>query len=248
MSDVTTRPLGFTWEASTEDHVFRKIAIRLVPFLFFCYLAAYLDRVNVGFAKLQMQKELAFSETVYGFGAGIFFLGYVLFEVPSNIILHKVGARLWLARVMLTWAFISAGTAFVSSPRRSTSCAFCSASPRRVHPGVLLYLTHWFPASRRGRITALFLTAIPMASIFGGPLSGWILSAVSGAHGFSGWQWLFLIEAIPSLAFGVAILFYLDDRIEDAKWLEPHEKRMVSAPWPGSTRRRRACPSCATPS
>ena len=139
MSDVTTRTLGFAGEASAEDDVFRKIAIRLIPFLFLCYLAAYLDRVNVGFAKLQMQKELAFSETVYGFGAGIFFLGYVLFEVPSNVILHKVGARLWLARVMLTWAVISAGTAFVSSStsfyimrflpgvaRRDSSPASCS--------------------------------------------------------------------------------------------------------------------------
>jgi D-galactonate transporter len=230
MSDATARPLGFKWEASAEDDVFRKVAIRLVPFLFLCYLAAYLDRVNVGFAKLQMQKELAFSETVYGFGAGIFFLGYVLFEVPSNIILHKVGARLWLARVMITWAFISAGTAFVSSPTSFYIMRFLlGVAEAGFIPGVLLYLTHWFPAARRGRVTALFLTAIPMASIFGGPLSGWILSAISGAHGFSGWQWLFLIEAIPSLAFGIAILFYLDDRIEDAKWLDSHEKRMVSA-------------------
>jgi D-galactonate transporter len=230
MSDLTTRPIGFTWEASTEDDVFRKIAFRLVPFLFLCYLAAYLDRVNVGFAKLQMQKDLAFSETVYGFGAGIFFLGYVLFEVPSNIILHKVGARLWLARVMLTWSVISALTAFVSSPTSFYVMRFLlGVAEAGFIPGVLLYLTQWFPASRRGRITAMFLTAIPMASIFGGPLSGWILSAVSGANGFAGWQWLFLIEAIPSLFFGVAILFYLDDRVEDARWLEPHEKQMVAS-------------------
>ena len=230
MSDVTTRTLGFAGEASAEDDVFRKIAIRLIPFLFLCYLAAYLDRVNVGFAKLQMQKELAFSETVYGFGAGIFFLGYVLFEVPSNVILHKVGARLWLARVMLTWAVISAGTAFVSSSTSFYIMRFLlGVAEAGFIPGVLLYLTQWFPAARRGRVTALFLTAIPMASIFGGPLSGWILSAISGAHGLSGWQWLFLIEAIPSLFFGVAILFYLDDRIEDARWLDSREKQMVSA-------------------
>ena len=132
MSNITTPSFGLTSDIATEDDVFRKITLRLVPFLFLCYLAAYLDRVNVGFAKLQMQKELAFSETVYGFGAGIFFLGYVLFEVPSNVILHKVGARLWLARVMLTWAVISAATAFREhAPRRSTSCASCSAWPRR---------------------------------------------------------------------------------------------------------------------
>ena len=229
MSEITTPPLGLASGVSAEDDVFRKIAWRLVPFLFFCYLAAYLDRVNVGFAKLQMQSELSFSETVYGFGAGIFFLGYVLFEVPSNIILHKVGARLWLARVMVTWAFISAGMAFVRSPTAFYIMRFLlGAAEAGFIPGVLLYLTYWFPAARRGRIMALFLTAIPMASVFGGPLSGWILSAVSGSYGYSGWQWLFFIEAVPSLAFGIAILFYLDNRVEDAKWLEPDEKRTVA--------------------
>ena len=228
MSQITT-PIRLGSDISAEDAVFRKIALRLVPFLFLCYLAAYLDRVNVGFAKLQMQKELGFSETVYGFGAGIFFLGYVLFEVPSNIILHKVGARLWLARVMLTWAIISAATAFVSTPIAFYTMRFLlGVAEAGFIPGVLLYLTYWFPASRRGRITALFLTAIPMASIFGGPLSGWILSAASGAYGYSGWQWLFLIEAIPSIFFGVAILFYLDNSVEGAKWLDPSEKRMVA--------------------
>ena len=200
-----------------------------MPFLFLCYLAAYLDRVNVGFAKLQMQKELAFSETVYGFGAGIFFLGYVLFEVPSNIILHRVGARLWLARVMVTWAIISAATAFISTPTAFYVMRFLlGVAEAGFIPGVLLYLTYWFPASRRGRITALFLAAIPMASIFGGPLSGWLLNVASGAYGFSGWQWLFLIESIPSIVFGVAILFYLDDSVEGAKWLDPAEKQIVA--------------------
>jgi MFS family permease len=228
VSQITT-PIRLGSGISAEDAVFRKIALRLVPFLFLCYLAAYLDRVNVGFAKLQMQKELGFSETVYGFGAGIFFLGYVLFEVPSNIILHKVGARLWLARVMLTWAIISAATAFVSTPTAFYTMRFLlGVAEAGFIPGVLLYLTYWFSASRRGRITALFLTAIPMASIFGGPLSGWVLSVASGAYGFSGWQWLFLIEAIPSIFFGVAILFYLDNSVEDAKWLDPSEKRTVA--------------------
>jgi MFS family permease len=228
VSQITT-PVRLGSDMSAEDAVFRKVALRLVPFLFLCYLAAYLDRVNVGFAKLQMQKELGFSETVYGFGAGIFFLGYVLFEVPSNIILHKVGARLWLARVMLTWAIISAATAFVSTPIAFYTMRFLlGVAEAGFIPGVLLYLTYWFPASRRGRITALFLTAIPMASIFGGPLSGWILNVASGAHGFSGWQWLFLIEAIPSIFFGVAILFYLDNSVEGAKWLDRSEKQMMA--------------------
>ena len=229
MSHIATPPLRLASDVSAEDDVFRKIAWRLIPFLFFCYLAAYLDRVNVGFAKLQMQSELSFSETVYGFGAGIFFLGYVLFEVPSNIVLHKVGARLWLARVMVTWAFISAGMAFVRSPTAFYVTRFLlGAAEAGFIPGVLLYLTFWFPAGRRGRIMALFLTAIPMASVFGGPLSGWILSSVSGSYGYSGWQWLFFVEAVPSLAFGIAILFYLDNHVEGAKWLDADEKRTVS--------------------
>jgi len=151
MSHIETPPIGLASAVGGEDEVFRKIAWRLVPFLFLCYLGAYLDRVNVGFAKLQMQNELAFSETVYGFGAGIFFLGYVLFEVPSNIILHKVGARLWLARVMVTWAFISAGMAFVRSPMAFYVMRFLlGAAEAGFIPGVLLYLTYWFPGGAAG--------------------------------------------------------------------------------------------------
>jgi D-galactonate transporter len=230
MTHIATPPLGVISDASTQDSLFHKVTLRLVPFLFVCYLGAYLDRVNVGFAKLQMQKELGFSETVYGLGAGIFFFGYVLFEVPSNIILHKVGARLWLARVMLTWAIISAATAFVKTPTSFYIARFLlGMAEAGFIPGVLLYLTLWFPAARRGRIMALFLTAIPMASILGGPLSGSILSVVSGAQGYSGWQWLFILESIPSLILGVAILLYLDDRIETAKWLDAREKRTLIA-------------------
>ena len=224
-SSATSTPASSAFETAT----YAKVTWRLLPMLFLCYVASYLDRVNVGFAKLQMQSELSFSETVYGFGAGIFFLGYVLFEVPSNIILHKVGARLWLARVMVTWAFISAGMAFVRSPTAFYVMRFLlGAAEAGFIPGVLLYLTFWFPAGRRGRIMALFLTAIPMASVFGGPLSGWILSSVSGSYGYSGWQWLFFVEAVPSLAFGIAILFYLDNHVEGAKWLDADEKRTVS--------------------
>ncbi|MBV8400241.1 MAG: MFS transporter, partial [Acetobacteraceae bacterium] len=194
----------------TEDRIYRKVTLRIVPILFLCYLAAYLDRVNVGFAKLQMLSELNFSETVYGFGAGIFFLGYVLFEVPSNIILHRVGARLWIARIMITWGLICGAMAFVRSPLTFYFLRFLlGVAEAGFIPGVLLYLTYWYPANRRGRITAIFLAAIPMATIFGGPLSGWILNAVSGARGFSGWQWLFLLETIPSLVMGIVILLFL---------------------------------------
>jgi D-galactonate transporter len=212
-----------------EEHAFRKVAWRLVPFLFLCYVAAYLDRVNVGFAKLQMLDDLQFSSTVYGLGAGIFFIGYVIFEVPSNIILHKVGARLWIARIMLTWGVISGLMIFVKTPTQFYVLRFLLGfAEAGFIPGVLLYLTYWFPAARRGRIVALFLAAIPVTSIIGAPLSGWILGAFSDVWGLRGWQWLFLIETMPSLVLGVMILFYLDDRVGDAKWLTGDEKRIIS--------------------
>lgn len=211
-----------------EDHTYRKVTWRLVPFLFFCYFAAYLDRVNVGFAKLQMLKDLNFSETIYGFGAGIFFLGYVLFEVPSNIILHRVGARLWIARIMLTWAVISGATAFVTTPTMFYVMRFLlGVAEAGFIPGVLLYLTYWYPARRRGRITAMFLAAIPMSAILGGPLSGWILRSLGGLGNLSGWQWLFLVETIPSILLGIATLFYLDNGVERAAWLDEADKRII---------------------
>jgi D-galactonate transporter len=214
----------------TEHLTYRKVTLRILPFLFLCYLAAYLDRVNVAFAKLQMLDELKFSEQVYAFGASVFFIGYVLVEVPSNVILHRVGARLWIARIMITWAMISAAMAFVRTPLEFYAARFMlGVAEAGFIPGVLLYLTYWYPARRRGRITAIFLTAIPMASIFGGPLSGWILNEVSGAYGLSGWQWLFLLEAVPSLLLGAITLLHLDDRVASAKWLDAEEKRLIAS-------------------
>ena len=224
-TDAAASPISL----DAEENTFRKVAWRLVPFLFLCYVAAYLDRVNVGFAKLQMLEDLKFSSTVYGLGAGIFFIGYVIFEVPSNIILHKVGARLWIARIMLTWGVIAGLMIFVKTPMQFYVMRFLLGfAEAGFIPGVLLYLTYWFPASRRGRIVALFLSAIPVSSIIGAPLSGWILNSLSGVAGLRGWQWLFLIETVPSLVLGVIILFYLDDRVSDAKWLTSDEKRIIS--------------------
>jgi D-galactonate transporter len=212
-----------------ESAIYAKVARRLIPFLFLCYVAAYLDRVNVGFAKLQMLSDLGFSETVYGLGAGVFFIGYFLFEVPSNIILHKVGARLWIARVMITWALISGAMMFVKTPAMFYALRFAlGLAEAGLFPGVILYLTYWFPAERRGKITALFMTGIPMSGVIGGPLSGWILHALSGAQGLAGWQWLFLIEAIPSLVMGFLVIAYLDDGITHAKWLSASEKAMLA--------------------
>ena len=215
-------------ETAAQQAVYKKVALRLVPFLCICYLAAYLDRVNVGFAKLQMLSDLAFSNTVYGLGAGIFFLGYVLFEVPSNILMHKLGAKLWIARIMISWGLIGAAMAFVSTPFQFYVLRFLlGVAEAGFIPGVLLYLTYWFPAPWRGRIIALFLAAIPMSNIIGGPLSGWILASLNDVAGLRGWQWLFIVETIPSVILGVAVLMYLDDRVEHARWLTDDEKRQI---------------------
>ena len=228
MSNSTTMPIGLS-AVELEERTYRKVTLHIVPFLFVCYLAAYLDRVNVGFAKLQMLQELGFSETIYGLGASMFFIGYVLFEVPSNIIMLRVGARLWIARIMITWGLISGAMIFVHSAWLFYLLRFLlGVAEAGFIPGILLYLTYWFPASRRGRITALFLAAIPMATIIGGPVSGLILQAVSGARGLSGWQWLFVIETIPSLLLGVATIVYLRDRVVDVTWLDPTEKAIVA--------------------
>jgi sugar phosphate permease len=213
----------------SQSALYSKVTWRLIPLLFLCYVAAYLDRVNVGFAKLQMLKDLHFSETVYGLGAGIFFIGYFIFEVPSNVILHKVGARLWIARVMITWAIISAAMMFVRTPTMFYVLRFAlGLAEAGLFPGVILYLTYWYPTARRGKIIALFMTAIPISGVIGGPLSGWILHSLSGTHGLAGWQWLFVIEALPSFVMGVVVILFLDKGIEQAKWLGVDEKRVLA--------------------
>ena len=220
---------GIASPSELEDRTYRKVTWRIIPFLFICYLAAYLDRVNVGFAKLQMLQQLGFSETVYGLGASMFFVGYVLFEVPSNVIMLRVGARLWIARIMITWGLLSGAMIFVHTAWTFYLLRFLlGVAEAGFIPGILLYLTYWFPASRRGKITAFFLAAIPMATIIGGPLSGFILQAVSGSRGLSGWQWLFIIETVPSLLLGVATIVYLRDRVVDVTWLDPAEKQIVA--------------------
>jgi len=216
-------------DPSRVDAVYRKVGWRLIPLLFVCYIAAYLDRVNVGFAKLQMQSALQFSETVYGLGAGIFFIGYFLFEVPSNVILHKVGARRWIARIMITWGLLSAGTMFVTTPQAFYILRFfLGAAEAGFFPGIILYLTYWYPAHRRGKATSLFLAAIPFAGILGGPFSGWILKTMNGINGWEGWQWLFLLQGLPTVGIGLIVLGYLDDRVRDAKWLTADERELVA--------------------
>ncbi|MDR3098203.1 MAG: MFS transporter [Paraburkholderia sp.] len=227
MSTITSG-LASAERQNLEARAYAKATLRLLPFLFLCYVAAYLDRVNVGFAKLQMLSDLQFSETVYGLGAGIFFIGYFFFEVPSNILMHRVGARRWIARIMLTWAVISAASMFVKTPTQFYLVRFLlGVAEAGFFPGIVLYLTYWFPAARRSRMNALFMIGIPVAGVLGGPVSGWILSAFDGRDGWASWQWLFLIEALPSFVLGVITLFYLPNSIRTAKWLSDEERAVL---------------------
>lgn len=216
---------GTTDEASKA---YSKVAWRLLPFLFLCYVFAYLDRVNVGFAKLQMMSDLGLSEAVYGMGAGVFFAGYLMFEVPSNIIMLKVGARKWITRIMLTWGVISAAMMTVSTPASFYALRFLlGVAEAGFFPAILLYLTYWFPAGRRGKVTALFMTGIPMSGVIGGPLSGLIMGTMDNVGGYHAWQWVFVLEAIPTIILGAMAWFYLDDKVSDAKWLDEREKSLI---------------------
>ncbi|CAN7628521.1 MFS transporter [Pseudoduganella sp. LjRoot289] len=215
-------------DKNSLDSLYGKVSLRLLPFLFLCYVAAYLDRVNVGFAKLGMQADLQYSDTVYGLGAGIFFLGYFLFEVPSNLLMAKVGARLWIARIMISWGLISAALLFAHSPASFYLLRFLlGVAEAGFFPGIILYLTYWYPARRRARIVALFMSGVAVAGVVGGPLSGWIMRAFDGDAGLKGWQWLFLLEGVPSVLLGFWTLFYLDDGIRAARWLSEDEKAQL---------------------
>jgi D-galactonate transporter len=215
--------------ALSADAVYRKVSWRLIPLLFLCYIAAYLDRVNVGFAKLQMMNALSLSDTVYGAGAGIFFVGYFIFEIPSNLMLHKVGAGKWIARIMVSWGVLSAAMMFVDSAISFYVVRFLlGVAEAGFFPGIILYLTYWYPAERRGRATSLFLTAVAFAGIVGGPISGWILHSLDKLGGLAGWQWLFVLEALPSLVLGVLAWFYLEDRVKNARWLTLEERELIA--------------------
>lgn len=210
-----------------EGRAYPKIVRRLIPFMMLLYLVSFLDRVNVGFAALTMNADLGFTPEIYGWGAGIFFLGYFLFEVPSNLVLEKVGARLWICRIMVTWGLISAATAFASGQTSFFVLRFLlGAAEAGFLPGMILYLGYWFPASIRARYIALFMAAVPLASAIGAPLSALILQT-HGFLGFAGWQWLFILEGLPAAALGVAVFFWLPDGPRDARWLDAAEKQAV---------------------
>lgn len=215
-------------ESNLREMAYSKVTKRLIPLLFLCYFVAYLDRVNVSFAKLQMLDDLKLSDTVYGLGAGIFFIGYFLFEVPSNVILHRTGARFGIARIMITWGLISSAMTWVTGSTSFYVLRFLlGAAEAGFFPGIILYLTYWYPAERRGRITALFMTAVAVSGVVGSALSGWIMQYFDGAYGWAGWQWLFLLEGLPSVLLGLFVLSYLDDDIAGATWLNAREKSVL---------------------
>jgi len=216
--------------AIDTDPMVAKVARRLVPFLVACYVAAYIDRVNIGFAALSMNEDLGFSPSVFGWGAGIFFLGYALFEVPSNLILHRVGARRWIARIMVSWGLVSGLMALTSDARSFYTLRFLlGLAEAGFAPGILLYLTYWFPEAYRARSLAAFLIGIPLSTVVGAPISGLLLGSMQGGAGLANWQWLFILEALPSVALGVVALFYLTDRPKDAAWLTVAERGALQA-------------------
>jgi len=207
-----------------ERQTMAKVARRLLPMLIACYFIAYLDRVNVGFASLTMNKALGFSSAVYGFGGGIFFLGYFIFEVPSNVLLSKVGARRWIARILVTWGIIAACTAFIAGPVSFYSIRFAlGIAEAGFFPGIILYLTWWFPSYYRSRIIGVFMAAIPLSNILGSLVSG-VLLDLDGWLGLAGWQWLFILEAAPAVVLGVAFWIFMTDWPSEAHWLAPEQR------------------------
>jgi len=206
-----------------------KVRRRLLPFLFALYIVAYLDRINVGFAALQMNREIGISQASFGFGAGIFFLGYFIFEIPSNLILRRVGARRWIARIMVSWGAVASATMFVRGPSSFYALRFMlGVAEAGFFPGIIYYLIFWFPQRERARAIALFMTATALAGVIAGPLSGALLT-LHGLGGLSGWQWMFLLEGIPAIAMGIAVWRYLPDHPGEAPWLTPAERGALAA-------------------
>ena len=222
---------------AVEIRTIAKVSRRLVPFLIICYFVAYLDRVNVGFAALTMNQDLGLSQTAFGFGAGIFFIAYFIFEVPSNLLLERFGARKWIARIMLSWGILSGTMAFIPAIARATGLGnensfyllrvLLGVAEAGFFPGIIFYLTLWFPAEYRARIVGYFMAAIPLSTVIGAPISG-VLLYLHGGLELAGWQWLFIIEAVPAIILAVVVFFYLTDRPADAAWLAPDERTWLA--------------------
>lgn len=213
--------------SSVEKRTIRKVGLRLIPLMLICYLINYLDRINVGFAALHMNEDVGITATVFGWGAGLFFISYFLCEVPSNMALHRVGARRWIARIMITWGIVSTCFAFVQGPMSFMLLRFLlGMAEAGFFPGMVLYISYWFPKEYRGRLTALFMTAIPLSALIGAPLSGWLLETAN-FHGIASWKWMFIIEGIPAILLGFVVLGYLTDKPSEAKWLTNEEKNWL---------------------
>ncbi|MHC6225529.1 MFS transporter [Pseudomonas sp. X10] len=223
--------LGSTFDEVTQEKaLIRKVAWRLMPLIMVCYLFAFFDRINISFAKFQLQADLSLSDTAYGLGAGLFVVGYVLFEVPSNMMLYKVGARRWIARIMMSWGLATALMVFVTAEWQFYVLRFLiGAMEAGFAPGVLYYLTLWFPQNYRGRITSTLFLASAFAGLIGAPVSGLVLGHLDGVMGMRGWHWLFLLGGVPCVALGLAVLFVLKDRVQDAPWLSADEKTYLAS-------------------
>ena len=214
----------------TLESAYRRVSWRLIPFLMVLWIIAWIDRVNVGFAKLQMLDDLKFSEAIYGFGAGIFFLGYFFFEVPSNLLMVKIGARKTIARITIGWGLTSIAMMFVKTPLMFYFLRFLlGVFEAGFYPGIILFLTYWYPTARRAKAFGFFMSASALAGVIGGPLAGTIMGSLGGVNGWSGWQWVFLIEGIPSVIAGFVTLYYLTDRPSEAHWLSDSEKALLEA-------------------
>lgn len=221
-----SRPIELS--AEFERRTYRRVTRRLIPYLFLCYLFAFVDRVNVSFAKLQMQHDLGFSDVAYGTAAGIFFIGYFLFEVPANMMLQRIGAKFWLGPIMIVWGLVSASTMLVKTDVQFYVVRFfLGVVESGFFPGVILYLTFWYTSRHRAKMVAAFMTAIPISGLIGSPISGWILDSMSKYGGLRGWQWLYLVEAIPSIVAGIVTMVFLANSPRDAKWLNEGERSLL---------------------
>lgn len=215
---------------SAEDDVYRRISWRVMPIVLVAYVFAFLDRINVGYAQLQMKQDLAFSDAIYGLGAGLFFITYLLFEVPSNLLLEKIGARLTFLRIMVLWGLASSATAFVTEPWQFYGVRLLLGMfEAGFFPGIILYLTYWYPSHRRGRVTGLFLFGMPITGVLGGPLSGMIMSGMEGVAGMHGWQWLFVVQGLPTVALGFLLYRLLPSKPAEARWLSDGDKALVQS-------------------
>jgi len=217
-------------EQNTLEEIYSRVTCRLIPLLMSGYMVAYANRVNVGFAKLQMLDDLGFNDAVYGLGAGVFFIGYFLFEVPSNLILNRVGARRWLARIMISWGILSGAMIFVRSSSMFYVLRFLlGAAEAGFFPGVIFYLTQWYPAARRGRVISLFMASVPICNVVGSLVAGVVMKCMNGTSGLAGWQWLFIVEGTPAILLGIGLLFLLTNDIQSASWLTEVEKARLVA-------------------